>query len=75
MLKLYFERPNTIGIFKTKEYNNYSEAESFIESQVERHCDRQWEANESANSNSNNGCIELTHDEESDVLLIHWETV
>lgn len=74
MLKLKIERPNTVGVTYENEYDNYAEAEDFIERRVEKLCDQGWEASELASSNSLDGIIELTHDNHADVILIKWNT-
>ncbi len=75
MLKLQIIRPNTIGVTYSAEYDNYADAEEFIERRVVRWCDAGWEASEPDESTSEAGCIELTHDDVADNILIQWETI
>lgn len=75
MIRLTVERPNTIGVTQTREYDSYSEAEEWIERQAERLADKGWELSELRGSTSREGTIECTHDHHADVLLITWETV
>ena len=72
MLKLQIVRPNTIGTTVTKEFENYSAAEDYIERKVERLADNGWECTELQGSNSNEGAIECTHDYKADILIIQW---
>jgi hypothetical protein len=72
---LTISRPNTIGVTWSREYDSYADAESFIERKVERWTNKGWEASELSGSNSEQGCIELTHDEEADSILVHWHTI
>lgn len=75
MLKLTIERPNTLGVTHSAEYENYAQAEAFIELRVERLCDKGWQASEFADSTSERGIIELTHDDVADSIVIQWETI
>ena len=76
MLKLQVIRPNTIGVTMEREYECYAgECEEFVERHVERLSDRGWDASESAESTSECGSIELTNDNEADVILILWQTM
>jgi hypothetical protein len=72
MLKLEVVRPNTVGTTYTAEYATYADAEDWIERKVERLCDKGWQASEIKGSNSQAGAIELTHDNEADVIVIQW---
>lgn len=75
MIRLTVERPNTIGVTQTRDYDSYSEAEEWIERQAERLADKGWDLHELSGSGSRSGTIECTHDDVADVLLISWETV
>lgn len=72
-MKLTIERPNTIGVTFTREYECYSDAEEFIERKCEQLADNGWELTELKGSNPKQGCIEAIHDNEADILLIQWE--
>ena len=74
MLSLKFIRPNTVGEIFSKEFENYSDAEDLIERKVERMADRGWNVTELRGSNSKNGRIECTHDNEADIFIIKWNT-
>lgn len=73
MIRLTVERPNTIGITLTREFDAYPE--DWIERQCERLADKGWELSELSGSTSRSGTIECIHDHEADSLLIHWRTI
>ena len=76
MIRLTISRPNTIGVFSRKTFETYSgECEEYIERYVENRVDRGWDATEIHGSTSKGGIIELTHDNEADIVLIQWETL
>jgi hypothetical protein len=74
MIKLQFIRPNTVGVTFEESFDSYADAEELIERRCERLADKGWELDELKGSDSRNGCIEATHDDEADVLLIRWNT-
>lgn len=74
MLKVTIERPNTLGVTATKEFESYADAKTWIEGKCERLADKGWELSELSKSTSTKGVIEATHDYEADVLLIRWVT-
>lgn len=75
MLKLTVSRPNSIGTYITKEFDSYNDAETYIETRVEKLADSNWECTELEGSNSKCGTIECVHDDQADAIVIEWDTV
>jgi hypothetical protein len=74
MIKLKYIRPNTVGVTFEDTFDSYAECEELIERRCERLADQGWELSELKGSDSRNGTIECTHDDQADVLLIQWRT-
>ena len=75
MLRLRIIRPNTVGTTFEKEFEDYTDAEEFIERKCEYLADHGWNLDELSKSTALAGTIEATHDEIADSLLIKWNTI
>jgi len=73
MFILEIVRPNTLGVTQTLEYEKYSDLEAWLEPYIERRADAGWNACEISGSTSIHGAIELTHDNEGDVIIVRWK--
>ena len=72
MVRVTMEKPNTIGVYFTKDFDSYPE--DWIEYKCERLADQGYELTELKSSTSQ-GLIEATHDDQADVTLIKWYEV